>query len=86
MQVKKKRNWNMCIEGSLLKFKMAPLDSGSSTKSPLKILILENLCGLILNLGTCIITIDTILQKFAFPCATRYADFIGLSGEPNLKR
>ncbi len=32
-----------------------------------------------------IITIDTILQKFAYPCARRYADFIGLSGEPHLK-
>ncbi len=31
------------------------------------------------------ITIDTILQIFAYPCATRYADFIGFSGEPHLK-
>ena len=29
--------------------------------------------------------IDTILQKFAYPCATRYADFIGFSEEPHLK-
>ncbi len=35
--------------------------------------------------ATCIITIDTILQIFAYPCATRYADFIGFSGEPHLK-
>ncbi len=54
----------------------APLDSGSSTRY----------CGLILNLETCIITIDTILQKFAYPCATRYADFIRFSGEPIDKR
>ena len=39
----------------------------------------------ILNLGTCIITIDNILQKFAYPWATRFADFIGFSGEPHLK-
>ena len=37
------------------------------------------------NIGTCIITIDTILQIFAYPCATRYAHFIGFSGEPHLK-
>ncbi len=30
------------------------------------------------------ITIDTILQIFAYPCAKRYADFIGFSGEPHL--
>ncbi len=33
----------------------------------------------------CMITIDTILQKFAYPCAKRYADFIGFSGAPHLK-
>ena len=30
------------------------------------------------------ITIDTILQKLAYPCATRYADFIRFSGKPHL--
>ena len=40
---------------------------------------------LFLNLGTCIIGIHTALQKFAYPCATRYADFIGFYGTPPLK-
>ncbi len=59
-----------------------PSPSGNGLKT---VILLENFCGLILNIGTCIITIDTILQIFAYPCATRYADFIGFSPEPHLK-
>ncbi len=67
-----------------LDFKLdRPPPSGNGLKT---VIILENLYGLILNIGTCIITIDTILQIFAYPCATRYADFIGFSGEPHLKK
>ena len=35
--------------------------------------------GLILN------PVHTILQKFAYPCTTRHADFFEFSGEPHLK-
>ena len=38
----------------------------------------------LVRIAISIITIDTILHIFAYPCATRYADFIGFSGEPHL--
>ncbi len=48
------------------------------TKSPLKILqiILENFHCLIFNVGTHIVHIHTVLEEFAYPCETGYADFV----------
>ncbi len=40
---------------------------------------------LILNLRTCIIVIHTILQKIAFPCLTRYVDYIRFCRIQHLK-
>ena len=37
------------------------------------------------NIKCFIIAIDTILQKYVYPCETRYADFIRLYGKPHLK-
>ena len=38
----------------------------------------------ILNLMTCIIHIHTVLEGFAYPCETRYADFAWVCGTPHL--
>ena len=41
--------------------------------------------SVILNFGTCIIHIDTVLEGFAYPCETRYADFAWVCGTHHLK-
>ena len=35
--------------------------------------------------GTCIIPIDAVLEGFAYPCETRYADFASVYSTPHLK-
>ena len=41
--------------------------------------------AIILKIGKCKIVIHTNFWKFEYPCATRYADFIGFSPKPHLK-
>ncbi len=52
----------------------ASLDSGS-----------ENFLCLILTVGTRIVHIHTVLEGFAYPCETGYADFVRVYGTTHLK-
>ncbi len=48
-------------------------------------IILENFRCLILNVGTHTVHIHTVLEGFAYPCETGYADFVRVYGTAHLK-
>ncbi len=58
------------------------LPSGNGRKT---MIILESFLCLILNVRTHIVHIHTVLEGFAYPCETWYADFVRVYGTTHLE-